>query len=114
MASMAENKLDDPTNTNSLDIPDGNVNPFLTYGCLIYLTFSEDNITDYYAYSEGLTKTKVLLKTKESFHKEGSYMRGLFRIYPSFYHAEYGNAKNRLQQIIDGEHQTPLEKRGTH
>ncbi len=112
MTTINENIPDDPTNTHPLDVPDGNVNPFLTYGCLIYLTFSEDNITDYYAYSEGLTKTKVLLKTKESFHKEGSYMRGLFRIYPSFYHNEYGNAKNRLQQIIEGEPQTPLEKRG--
>jgi len=113
MTSINENLIDDPTATNQLDVPDGNINPFLTYGCLIYLTFSEDNRTEYYAYSEGLTKTKVLLKTKDSFYKEGSYMRGLFRIYPSFYHAEYGNAKKRLQQIIDGETATPLEKRET-
>lgn len=98
--------------SDPLDMFENNTKPILTYGSLIYLTFTEENHSEYYAYSEGLTKTKVLLKTKESFNREGAYTRGLFRIYPSFYQNEYIKAKAKFQDIMSGDTATQLDKRG--
>lgn len=100
--------------SDPLDMFENNTKPVLTYGSLIYLTFTEENHSEYYAYSEGLTKTKVLLKTKESFNREGAYTRGLFRIYPSFYQNEYIKAKAKFNDIMNGDSSTQLDKRGTY
>jgi len=113
MSAEKENYQVDLASSEVLNNQEVNSKPILTYGSLIYLTFSEENLTEYYAYSEGLTKTKVLLKTKESFHREGSYMRGLFRIYPSFYQNEYTKGKAMFEEIITGG-ATQLNKRGNH
>jgi len=111
MGSEADNFQLDLAAAEAINNQEANSKPILTYGSLIYLTFSEENLTEYYAYSEGLTKTKVLLKTKESFHREGSYMRGLFRIYPSFYQNEYAKGKELFEEIISAG-ASQLNKRG--
>ena len=71
----------------------------LTYGSVIYLTFSEDSVLEYYAFAEGFSKTKIVLKSKQQFKKDSSYTKGLFRIYPSFYNNLYKKAKETFENF---------------
>jgi hypothetical protein len=93
---------------SNLDVPKG----ALTYGSLIYLTFTEENLTEYVAYSEGLTKTKILLKTRDEFEKQSMYMKGLFRIYPSFFQNEYTKGKNKFEEILEARNANQSNTRG--
>lgn len=99
----------------STDASEGEMKGVLTYGSLVYLCYNEDSNTtsiEYYAYSEGLTETKVLLKTKNSLQSEGSYTRGVFRIYPAFYHDAYLKGKNKFEEISEFGIINQLDKRG--
>lgn len=84
----------------------------LHYGALVYLTFSEDNSEDYYAFSEGFNDTSVMLKAKAQFVAHGSHYNGLFRIYPSFYHNEYIKGKNKFERYQEDIEGYRFEKRG--
>lgn len=68
----------------------------LHYGALVYLSYTEDNTLEYYAYSEGFNETSVYLKSKEMFETDGTHFRGLFRVYPSFYHNQYLKGKTKF------------------
>lgn len=99
----------------STEASEGEIKGVLTYGSLVYLSFNEESNTtsiEYYAYSEGLTETKVLLKTKNSLQAEGSFARGIFRIYPSFYHDAYLKGKDKFEEIINEGIINQLDKRG--
>ena len=79
----------------------------LTYGSIIYLTFNEDNTLEYYAFAEGFNKNKIVLKSKQQFKKDSSYVKGLFRIYPSFYNDLYKKAKETFENF-DQARKNPL------
>ena len=114
MTSMNDSSMHTSGPADIIGVPDESAKSILTYGSLIYLTSTEEDLEEYYAYSEGLTKTKVFLKTKENFEREGSNMRGLFRIYPSFYQNEYIKAKAKFQDIVAGDEEIELNKRGIY
>jgi len=112
---MEPNKLTDDfqrlLNQNGANI---DIKDVLTYGSLICLSFTEEaekNSDEYYAYSEGLTDTRVLLKTKFDIDSEGSYSRGIFRIYPSFYHESYTKGKQKFEEITSSTTTSQLDKR---
>lgn len=50
----------------------------LHFGCLVYLTFYDEENSKYIAVSEGFNKTKLRLKMSNDIKKEGSLNRGLF------------------------------------
>ena len=79
----------------------------LTYGSIVYLTFNEDNTLEYYAFAEGFNKNKIVLKSKQQFKKDSSYVKGLFRIYPSFYNDLYKKAKETFENF-DHARKNPL------
>jgi len=94
---------------------EGDTRDVLTYGSIICLNFTEENSQasiEYFAYSEGLTDVKVLLKTKDGVQGEGSYSRSIFRVYPSFYHDAYFKGKEKFEEITKGDLTTQLDKRG--
>jgi len=108
------------TNSDLKDIltqsmAEGERRDVLTYGSIICLNFTEEGSStsvEYFAYSEGLTDNKVLLKSKDEVQGEGSYSRSIFRVYPSFYHDAYFKGKEKFEEITKGGITTQLDKRG--
>lgn len=96
------------------DSTEGDIKGVLTYGSLVCLNYTEESATnsiEYYAYSEGLTDTKVLLKTRDALQSDGTYTRGIFRIYPSFYHNAYIKGKKKFEDTISKGINSQIDKR---
>lgn len=70
-----------------------NSKKLLYFGSLIYLTFVDDDNNKFLAFSEGFNKVKVRMKTINQMNNESNITKGLFQLYPSFYHTEYIKTK---------------------
>ena len=57
-------------------------NNILHYGALIYILFLDENNKEFLVSSEGFTKSKIRLKTKDFISERGIFRENLFRVYP--------------------------------
>ena len=84
----------------------------LHFGSLIYLSFVNEDNKEFFATAEGFNKTKLRLKTRDSMNLEGTFMRGLFRIYPSFFDNEFLKTKKKYENQKNLVNLTNFDKRG--
>ena len=85
-----EENLDSGLNENA------NSNKILDYGCQIFLNFYDHTNNKFIAFSNGFNKNKIRLRLFENVCQNGEYIRGLFKIYPSFSNKEYLEIKTKF------------------
>lgn len=80
----------------TLDSNSSNSSKILFYGCQIFLNFYDHSNNKFIAFSDGFNKNKMRLRRFDNVCQNGEYIRGLFKIYPSFSNKEFLEIKNRF------------------
>ena len=80
----------------TLDSNSSNSSKILFYGCQIFLNFYDHSNNKFIAFSDGFNKNKMRLRLVDNVCQNGEYIRGLFKIYPSFSNKEFLEMKNRF------------------
>lgn len=72
-----------------------NPNKILCYGCQIFLNFYDNSNNKFLAFSNGFNKNKIRFRLFENVCQNGDYIKGIFKIYPSFSNKEHLDMKNK-------------------
>ena len=83
----------------------------LQYGSIIYLSYTDENMMEYFVTAEGFSNNKVRLKPKHDILNSSGLSSCLFKMYPTFFNNEFNKAKKKFDVIKKNKLITSLDKR---